>query len=231
MHRCEIGIATKLRDAAPQLCLGIIKCRVEVFAEGPVYQALTAKIDKLAEEIASTMNTEYIGTVPQIAASRSVYKALGKSPSKYRCSNEALLRRITQVKGLYRVNNVVDVNNLVSLVSKHSVGSYDLDQLHGDILFRVGAKEETYVGIGKSDVNLENMPVFCDQDGPYGGPTSDSIRAMITTKTKHIMMVIIAFSGKNDLVDHCNLATSALEDYCQASEIDYQIIEGDHDGC
>ena len=37
---------------------------------------------------------------------------------------------------LYHVNSVVDVNNLISVESGLSVGSYDLEQLQGDIVFR-----------------------------------------------------------------------------------------------
>ena len=41
-----------------------------------------------------------------IKASRQAYKKLGKEPSRYRVSSEALIRRILQNKGLYKINNV-----------------------------------------------------------------------------------------------------------------------------
>ena len=66
-----------------------------------------------------------VNDIPNIKESRLAYKAFGKDPSRYRVSSEALIRRIGQGKGLYEVNTVVDVNNLISIESGFSVGSYD----------------------------------------------------------------------------------------------------------
>ena len=76
--------------------------------------------------------------------SRAAYKAFGKDPSRYRVSSEALIRRIGQGKGLYEVNTVVDVNNLISIESGFSVGSYDVSQISEELVFRIGQKGETY---------------------------------------------------------------------------------------
>jgi DNA/RNA-binding domain of Phe-tRNA-synthetase-like protein len=45
---------------------------------------------------------------PPIKALRDAYRTLGNDPTRYRGSNEALVRRITQGKELYQVNTVVD---------------------------------------------------------------------------------------------------------------------------
>ena len=68
--------------------------------------------------------------------SRAAYKAFGRNPGRYRVSSEALLCRVRRGDELYHVNSVVDVNNLISVESGLSVGSYDLEQLQGDIVFR-----------------------------------------------------------------------------------------------
>lgn len=49
--------------------------------------------------------------LPPLKALRDAYRALGNDPTRYRGSNEALVRRISQGKELYRVNAVVDINN------------------------------------------------------------------------------------------------------------------------
>ena len=61
-----------------------------------------------------------------IRGSRAAYKAFGRNPGRYRVSSEALLRRVRRGDELYHINSVVDVNNLVSVESGLSVGSYDL---------------------------------------------------------------------------------------------------------
>ena len=136
---------------------------------------------------------------PQILATRAAYKALGKDPARYRGSAEALLRRIIAGKGFPRINAVVDIINVVSVESRLPVGLYDRANLSGEIVFRAGRAGETYKGIGKYDLNLEGLPVFCDAVGPHGSPTSDSERTMVTPATRQVLAVIISFSGPSVL--------------------------------
>jgi DNA/RNA-binding domain of Phe-tRNA-synthetase-like protein len=124
---------------------------------------------------------------------------LGKDPARYRGSAEALLRRVIAGKGLPRINAVVDIINLVSVESRLSIGLYDLAHVQGDIVFRAGRAGETYKGIGKYDLNLDGLPVFCDALGPHGSPTSDSERTMVTSETKQVLAIIISFGGKEGL--------------------------------
>ena len=136
---------------------------------------------------------------PQILATRAAYKALGKDPARYRGSAEALVRRVIAGKGMPQINAVVDIINLVSVESRLPIGLYDLAHVSGDIVFRAGRAGETYKGIGKYDLNLEGLPVFCDAVGPHGSPTSDSERTMVTGETKRVLAIIISFSGKEGL--------------------------------
>ena len=144
---------------------------------------------------------------------------MGKEPSRYRVSSEALIRRILQGKGLYRINNVVDTNNLISIETGYSVGSYDLENLHGNINFRIGNIGEKYQGIGKEMINIENLPVFADDFGAYGSPTSDSTRAMITEKSKDILTVLISFNGIEELEKSIDIAKKYLTKYADAEDM------------
>jgi len=159
-----------------------------------------------------------------IKTSRKAYKALGKEPSRYRVSSEALIRRILQGKGLYRINNVVDTNNLISIETGYSVGSYDLENLHGNINFRIGNIGEKYQGIRKEMINIENLPVFADDLGAYGNPTSDSTRAMITENSKYILTVLISFNGIEELEKSIDIAKKYLTKYAGAEDIRSIII-------
>jgi DNA/RNA-binding domain of Phe-tRNA-synthetase-like protein len=136
---------------------------------------------------------------PQILATRSAYKALGKDPARYRGSAEALVRRVIAGKGLPQINAVVDIINLVSVESRLPIGLYDLAHVSGDIVFRAGRAGEIYKGIGKYDLNLQGLPVFCDALDPHGSPTSDSERTMVTSETKQVLAIIISFGGKEGL--------------------------------
>ena len=130
---------------------------------------------------------------------RDTYKNLGLRLSDYKGSNEALLRRILSKKGLYQINTVVDINNYISVESLRSVGSYDLSQLVGDITFRRGLSNEKYIGTTNRSMVLKNLPVLCDDKGPFGSPTSDSNRALIKETTSEVLTVIYSFDGPNFL--------------------------------
>ena len=77
--------------------------------------------------------------IPGVRGSRLMYKAFGRNPGRYRVSSEALMRRVRRSDPLYRINSVVDVNNLISVHSGLSVGSYDLKKVQGEIVMRRGA--------------------------------------------------------------------------------------------
>jgi DNA/RNA-binding domain of Phe-tRNA-synthetase-like protein len=123
---------------------------------------------------------------------RKLYHALGIDPSKTRPSSEALLRRILQGKGLYHVNAVVDAANLASLSLLLPVGLYDTGRLRPPIVLRHGIEGEGYEGIRKDRVNVASRPVLVDQVGPFGNPTSDSLRTCVTETTKSVWFVLFA---------------------------------------
>jgi DNA/RNA-binding domain of Phe-tRNA-synthetase-like protein len=160
-----------------------------------------------------------------ILSTRAAYKALGKDPARYRGSAEALLRRVIAGKGLPQINAVVDVINLVSVESRLSIGLYDLAQVQGDITFRAGRAGESYKGIGKYDLNLDGLPVFCDGLGPHGSPTSDSERTMVTGETKHVVAAIISFGGGEGLERWARRLGELFQRYASASSLDQEIVE------
>ncbi len=218
--KSNIVINASLRDANPNLALGIVEATVTVEKQSG---GLWKEIDKTVASTSKGHSIENVATLPEIAAVRDTYRQLGKDPGRYRGSAEALIRRILQGKGLYKVNNVVDTNNLVSIETLHPVGSYDLGNISGSIEFTVGAAGESYKGIGKETINIEGLPVFKDDKGPYGSPTSDSERAMITPMTSRIMMVLISFTGTG-LKEGTDRAAELLNKYAEAKDIEITIV-------
>lgn len=216
----DIKIDQELLKACPNMQLGCIQYSVEVEESN---QELWNEINKQAAIIEENLLMEDINKVKNIEDSRKLYKAIGKDPYRYRISSEALIRRIIQGKGLYKINNVVDANNLISIISKLSVGSYDLDKLGENLTFRIGRKDESYKGIGKETINTEYLPVFSDEFGAYGSPTSDSERAMITNSTNNVLTVLIAFSDKAGLEEHLKNAADILVKYVDAKDISISI--------
>ena len=192
----NVTIDAELKRKCPKAVLGCVTAQVEA-AISP--SALIEELGNCEQAILRLPEPRSVLESPQILATRAAYKALGKDPARYRGSAEALLRRVIAGKGLPQINAVVDIINLVSVESRLPIGLYDLAHVQGDIVFRAGRAGETYKGIGKYDLNLEGLPVFCDAVGPHGSPTSDSERTMVTSETKHVLAVIISFGGEAGL--------------------------------
>ena len=198
------------------LRLGCIEADVKV-AESS--EALWTEINFRIEQFRKSLMIEDISSIPAIKLSRKAYKACGKDPARYRLSAEALLRRVVSGKGLYEISNVVDQLNLVSITSGFSIGGYDANQIQGDISFGIGRTGEPYTGIGKGELNIENLPVFRDELGAFGTPTSDSQRTEVTSQTKRFLMILIDFGGDDQLNEALQYSVSLLKKYCQAEEI------------
>ena len=218
----QIKISKELKQSCPDITLGCIQANVYV---QPSCKELEMRIDNTANKLRTEMSLEEISALANIKESREAYKRLGKDPSRYRLSSEALIRRILQGKKVYRINNIVDINNLVSIISFHSVGSYDVDKIKPPVIFAAGQAGDSYKGIGKDFINIENLPVFSDSQGNFGSPTSDSERTMITNESSNIVMNIISFSGKEDLDQYLNYAQQLLEKYADGKNFASQIVE------
>ena len=161
--------------------------------------AVREQDDALAAEVESTcreLNRRYgegrSAEVPGAADARTLYKALGLDPTKTRPSNEALLRRALKGEALYRINTLVDTLNLCSLRYQLPFGLYDRDKVQPPVQLRRGEPGESYEGIRKGAVNVEARPVLVDAAGPFGNPTSDSARTMITLETRNALVVVYA---------------------------------------
>jgi DNA/RNA-binding domain of Phe-tRNA-synthetase-like protein len=217
----RVSIDPALKKKCPRAALGCITAHVEA------HPAPAELVEEMKQRVQGILQLPYARGVleaPQIQSTRAGYKALGKDPARYRGSAEALLRRVISGKGLPQINSVVDVINLVSVESRLPVGLYDLAHVNGDIVFRAGRAGETYKGIGKYDLNLEGLPVFCDELGPHGSPTSDSERTMVTDQTKHVLAIIISFGGADGLDRWTQRTIELLLRYAAARECEVTIV-------
>lgn len=218
----EIIISPELKSCCPQLRLGCIEARVVVSDSG---DGLLSEINGRLELLQQSLTTEAISKIAAIEASRKAYRACGKDPARYRLSAEALLRRIVSGKGLYQISNVVDQLNLVSATSGFSIGGYDADKIRGTIRFGIGLPQEPYKGIGRGELNIENLPVFRDEAGAFGTPTSDSKRTEVGLETQNFLMILIDFEGYDQLEAAKEMAVRLLQEHCQGTHFNiYNIV-------
>jgi DNA/RNA-binding domain of Phe-tRNA-synthetase-like protein len=217
----RISIDPELKTKSPRIALGVATASVHV-GDSPaeLLEAMTeaeAKINGLPEPRAVLES-------PPVVATRAGYRALGKDPARYRGSAEALLRRVLSGKNLPHINVVVDIINLVSVHSRLSIGLYDLDKVEGDIAFRAGRASESYKGIGKYDLNLEDLPLFSDALGPHGSPTSDSERTMVTPQTTRVAAILISFGGSENLDRWLQMLGDLFQKYAVGRDLSTEIV-------
>jgi DNA/RNA-binding domain of Phe-tRNA-synthetase-like protein len=180
----------------PGVKLGIVEAEdVRVEAQHP---DLTTLLDEVCARKQKEFTVESLAEAESIRAIRALFRGWGMDPSKYRPASEALLRRVVQGKGLYRVSNVVDLGNLVSIETGWPLGCYDRSRIDTPVVLRHGLAGESYEGIGKKTWNLEGRPVLADPAGPFGSPISDSTRSMITESAKNVAIVIYVPEKSSD---------------------------------
>ena len=152
------------------------------------------EIKKYESMIKEEYSLEEVLNIPLIKEARDSYKKLGKDPSRYRLAVESLYRRLVKGYGLYRINNLVDAGNILSIKLARSTAILDYEKIVGDVTIRLGREDDLYFGIGRGQINVSNIPVYVDEVGPFGSTTSDTERTMITNTTKKILVFVICFS-------------------------------------
>jgi len=174
----------------PSVCLAAISAKGVTVA--PTNPALEQEIAVLLERLQREIPLDQLAERDSVQAVRAMFRAWGLDPTHSRPSGEQLLRRVLQGKGLYRVSNVVDLNNLGSCETGWPWGSFDLGRLRPPISFRHGRPGESYLAIGKEMWPVDGKPALCDAEGPFGSPIRDSQRTMITPATRSVLTVIFA---------------------------------------
>ena len=222
MTMIDITIHDDLAQIIPKLRLGCIQCEVHI---APSDEKIFSLSKSIVADVRSELSIETVSQKPTILSTKEAYRALGKDPSRYRPSAEALTRRVVNGKDLYQVNNIVDLLNLVSLESGFSIGGYDAEKIEGAITFGIGKENEPYQAIGRGDLNIAYLPLFRDEIGAFGSPTSDSLRTMVTDKTAVFLMIIIDFDHHENLQKSMDRSIDLLKIYGNATGFENKIVD------
>lgn len=213
----KIIIEDIIKSIAPQLHIITIEADV-INSETP--NAFWKELADEASRISSTYAISDINKRPGIVATRAAYKALGKEPNRYRPSSEALCRRAVKGMELYRINTLVDIINLISMRSGYSIGGFDADKIDGDILnLGAGRAEEEFEAIGRGLLNIENLPIYRDNIGGIGTPTSDVERTKLSIETRRLLMCINIYGEELSHDETIALSCNLLKKYCNAQNI------------
>lgn len=175
-------------------------------------------LEKMYVEYPTLYNYDEITKIPKLKITRDGYKKMGKDPSHTRPACEALLRRIVKGNSLYRLGDVIDVGNILSILTLRSVCVVDLDKIASDVTIRIGNKDDIYFGINRGQINVDKIPLYTDKIGPFGNPTSDTDRTKVTSSTENILIMIICFN-QEDMEKDEEILLSLYQKYANARNI------------
>lgn len=218
----KIIVSQEIENVCPTFVGACVEAQVE---NTPYCQKLWDEIDALGEKFKQTLTTESLKKISGIAATRKVYRACGKDPSRYRPASEALIRRMLQGKKLYQIDTLVDLINLASIAYGYSIGGFNADKFEGDTLtLGIGKAGEPYEGIGRGTINIEGLPVYRDQKGGVGTPTSDNERTKMDINTTHLVVLINGYDGNEQKVrENAEFIQKLLQRYCNSDGGSYFI--------
>ena len=217
----HLTISQKIIEACPDFSVALVWCEV---TNSTYCEALWSEIDNETIFFRQNYKLEDINRRPAIFATRQAYKKLGKDPNRYRPSAEALCRRIIREMDLYKINTLVDVINLISIKTGYSIGGFDADKIQGNLVLGVGKGDEKFEAIGRGLLNIEGLPVYRDELGGIGTPTSDEERTKIGDDTSHLLMIINGYSGREGLQDAIDYSKAILTQFADAKNLEIVIL-------
>lgn len=215
-----------VEDKIETVCPSFVGACVEADVENSAYsEELWKLINEQCEKFRQTLTTDTVKDISAIAATRRVYKACGKDPSRYRPSSEALIRRVLQGKQLYQIDTLVDLINLASITYGYSIGGFDAGKFSGDTLsLGVGREGEPYEGIGRGMLNIAGLPVYRDAIGGVGTPTSDNERTKMGLATRRLVALVNGYDGNEETVRAtAQLIIRLVERFCNGRNARYFI--------
>ena len=220
----KVIVSQEIERACPAFVGACVEAQV---VNTPYNEALWQEIEAMGERFRQELTTESLKDMTSIAATRRVYKACGKDPSRYRPASEALIRRMLQGKELYQRDTLVDLVNLASIAYGYSIGGFDADRFVGDTLtLGIGREGEPYEGIGRGMINIHGLPVYRDAEGGVGTPTSDHERTKMTIDTRHLVVLINGYDGNEQRVrKNAEYIQELLRKYCQSDGGSYFIYK------
>ena len=100
----QLNISPELSAACPHYRVAAVYAEVQ---NTPYNEGLWQEIEAFTQKLRAEGTTDSIKQQPAIAATREAYRRLGKDPSRYRPSAEALRRRLLRGLELYRIDTLV----------------------------------------------------------------------------------------------------------------------------
>jgi len=213
----KIKISEKISEKYPELKVGVLVVKA---IDNSKYNAEIQKLTKnLVEEKRQQIDPEKVTEIPTIAKWREIYRDFGAKPSKYRNSIEALIKRILK-SDLYKINQLVDIYNYISIKHTMTVGGEDTDKIQGDLVLDFATGNEEFIPLGEDENQSpwKGEVVYKDDKGTICRCWNyrEADRTKLTEQTKNAVIVIesVLPETDKDLDNALNELKELIEKYC-----------------
>lgn len=185
---------TNIKFDLPQstLRVGILEAfNVAVKASSQAYKGL------VEDEVKPFAASDYIYSDKMQKGVRSLLKTWGYHPSgRSRPASEFLFKDLQNRGSFNFINNIVDINNHVSLMTNLPISVFDMEKSGTQLCLRVGGDDEEYVFNREGQVlSLKKLLVVAKQSGePIGSPVKDCQATKVFEPTKSIVFVVYSSS-------------------------------------
>ncbi len=221
-------IQSELKQALP----GIFYAYTEI--SSLMVKSIDPELENLKQQITtncqSITNAE-IKAIPSIKAYRTIVKTSGSDPDSHLPSPEALLKRVSQKKGLYTVNTAVDAYNLAVIETSIGLGGFDTSTMQYPISLRFAKEGETMNLLGKEGTTQLklNQIIYADQQKPITMDLNyrDIEETKITTESTSIILFADGAPGlsKQEVLTALQKGADYIQKFCGGTQGKVYLVE------
>lgn len=188
----------------------------------------------IEKDIAPFLSPDYIYSDQKQKGIRSLLKTFGFHPSgRSRPASEFLFKDLQNRGSFNFINNIVDINNHVSLCTNLPISVFDLDKTGPELQLRVGGDDESYVFNREGqNISLKKLLVVAknnpSSNEAVGSPVKDSQATKVFEDTKNILFVVYTSANittDDEMNEILNQIAALLKQEAEASEVSTQIID------
>lgn len=188
---------------------------------------------QIEDEIREMKSPDYVYPDNLQKGIRSLLKAYGFHPSgRNRPASEYLFKDLQQRGSFNPINNAVDINNHLSLLSNLPISILDLDKSGRKLCLRVGLENETYLFNREGQaLSLKNLLVAASSEHPhtaFGSPVKDSQATKVFESTRNLIGIIYTsqtITPRNELGQLLERFEKILRTEAKASEVNWEILD------
>jgi DNA/RNA-binding domain of Phe-tRNA-synthetase-like protein len=203
-----------------------------VLAEGVRAAPSPPELERLIAELVARRAAEDFPPAPVKEAIRGLLRRGGFKPTGRNKPASEYLAQAAREGRFPRINNLVDVNNLLSLETGLPISLLDRRAFAGEAWLRRGRPGERYVfNNAGQEIDLEGLVCVCGGAGaegsPLGNPVKDSMAGKLKDDTGAVLGVIYADAGcapGRDLAAHAQRFAALLREFGGAGAVSVQVL-------